>query len=183
MPPPSFRGTVREGEQEFQVVGKFSVRKGLVGVGLVEVLAGRAEPPHGEGRHRHGRRPAMGPPRPPLADLWSLDRGMAAAKSNRVRLMSAPEENHTSCCAMRTGTHVTGVPLNDRLGVLATPLYRTARLSSVSERGRVQDGSLVGHSKPRRAVALELWKKCRSPAGLRPRSSRRQPRETAASSR
>ena len=75
---------------------------------MVEVLAGRAEPPHGEGRHRHGRRSAIGPPRPPLAGLWSLDREMAAAEFGRVRLMSAPEENHTSCCAMRTGTHVTG---------------------------------------------------------------------------
>ena len=72
-----------------------------------------------------------GPPqaRPPI--------GNRAAEFGRVRLMSAPEKNHTSCCAMRTGTHVTGVPLNDRLGVLATPLCRTARLSSVSERGRV----------------------------------------------
>ena len=100
---------------------------------MVEVLAGRAEPPHGEDHHRHGRRPAMGPPRPPLADLWSLDRGMAAAKSNRVRLMSAPEENHTSCCAMRTGTRSTGVLSSNCLGVLATPLCRTARLSLVPE--------------------------------------------------
>ena len=72
--PPSFRGAVREGEQGFQVVGKSCVRKGLVGVDLVEILAGRAEPPHGEGRHWRGRRSAMGPLRPPLADLWSLDR-------------------------------------------------------------------------------------------------------------
>ena len=90
---------------------------------MVEVLAGRAEPPHGEGRHRHGRRSATGPPRPPLAGLWSLDQEMATAEFGRVRFMSAPEKNHTSCCAMRTGTHVTGVPLNDCLGVLATPLY------------------------------------------------------------
>ena len=73
-PPPFFRGTVRVGEQGFQVVGKSCVRKGLVGVDLVEILAGRAERPHGEGRHRRGRRPAMGLPRPLLADLWSLDR-------------------------------------------------------------------------------------------------------------
>ena len=57
-PPPFFRGTVRVGEQGFQVVGKSCVRKGLVGVDLVEISAGRAGPPH------------KGPPqaRPPIGN-------------------------------------------------------------------------------------------------------------------
>ena len=132
VPPPSFRGTMREGEQESQVVWGLPRTKGTCVGGLGRNLGRpRWAAPRG-GRHRHGRRSATGPPRPPLAGLWSLDQEMAAAEFGRVRLMSAPEKNHTSCCAMRTGTHVTGVPLNDCLGVLATPLYRTARLSLAS---------------------------------------------------